>query len=69
MTTAPLLGFTCMVNSFFRPKTGVILDRPTVTSTCSPGSTKSPEPMIQLVVQKQYYEPDPDPLVQFRAWS
>ncbi len=53
MTTAPLLGFTCMVNSFFMPSIGVMLDRSTVTSTCSPGPTMSPEPMTQFVVQKQ----------------
>ncbi len=27
------------------------------------------EPMTQFVVRKQYDDPDPEPLVQFRTWS
>ena len=45
MTTAPLLGLICMVNSCFAARRGVRLVRVTVISTCSPGSTISPEPI------------------------
>ena len=53
MTTAPLLGLACMVNFFFRPNPGVMLVRFRVTSTYSPGSSKPPDPMIQVLVQVQ----------------
>ena len=66
MTTAPWLGLTWMVNSLLVPRSGVRLERVTVMSTCSPGSTKSPEPITQLVDQVQLGVPLP---VQLTAWS
>ena len=52
-TTAPRLGLIWMVNSVLLRRTGVMFEMLTVTSTCSFGSTRLPEPIIQDVSQKQ----------------
>jgi len=53
-----------MVNSLSLAMTGVRLIRLTMISTCSPVSTRSPEPISQLADQEQPGEPLP---VQFIA--